>query len=85
MTKEERLAAFKNYRVEIMEGRIYAVVAIDFGRKPHEIHFQDMYQRLTSATDTTIRKYWYGTTLAADHKHDEREARMKMAWEARRG
>ena len=84
MTKEERRAAFKNHRVEIIDGRIYAVVTIDFGRKQNEIHFQDMYQRLNSATDT-VRKYWHGTTLAADHKHDERETRIKRLREAQRG
>ena len=82
MTKEERLAAFKNYRVKIIDGRIYAVVTIDFGRAPNEIHIQDMYQRLTSEKDT-IRGYWYGKMLAADHKHAEREARMKMLREFR--
>jgi len=75
MTKEERIAAFKDRRVEIIDGRIYAVVTVDFGRTPNETHVQDMYQRLSSETDT-IRGYWHGTTLAADHKHDEREALM---------
>ena len=57
-------------------------MTIDFGRKQHEIHLQDMYQRLSSATDT-IRHYWHGTTLAADHKHDARETMLMR--EARRG
>jgi hypothetical protein len=87
MTKEERQAAYANYRIEIIEDRIYAVVTLDYGRKPHEVHVQDMYQRLHAATDT-VRKYWHGTMLAADHKHAEREARMKQLrefHEARRG
>ena len=68
MTKEERRAAFENYRVEIVDGRIYAVVTVDFGRKRGEIHLQDMYQRLLSEKDP-VRKYWHGTMLGADHEH----------------
>ncbi len=72
MSKEEALAAYKNYRIEIVEDRIYAVATLDFGT-----HVQDMYQRLSAPTDA-VKRYWHGTMLAADHKHEKREAELKQ-------
>lgn len=79
MSKEECLAAYKNYRIEIIEDRIYAVATLDFGT-----HVQDMYQRLNAPTDA-VKRYWHGTTLAADHKHEKREVELKRFRESREG
>ena len=82
MTKEERIAAYKNHRIEVIDGRTYAVVTVDFGRSRRESHVQDMYQRLSAAGDTP-RKLWHGTTLAADRRYEEREARLRQLREFR--
>lgn len=74
MTKSERSAAYKNYRTEIVDGRIYAVATIDYGSKPSEIRIQDMYQRLASETGP-IGHHWYGTALAADRAYEARRSR----------
>jgi hypothetical protein len=77
-TKEQRAEAFKSYRIEVIDGKTYAVVTCDFGRRRGEVHVQDMYQRLASDKDAP-RKLWYGTTIAADNRFNERQKRIDEA------
>ena len=72
-TKEQRVAAFKNPQVVREGDKIYLAVTADFGRRPNEMLVQTMYQRIRKEGDVP-RKLWHGTTIAADHKFEEREA-----------
>ena len=76
ISKEDRLAAFKNFVVEVIDGKTYAVVECDFGRKVSEIHIQKVYQRLSDAKDLP-KKTWWGTTQAADHRFMETQKRLE--------
>ena len=81
-TKEQRLEAYKNYRIETIGQKTYAVVTLDYGRTKIEVHVQDMYQRLASDKDVT-GKLWHGTTIAADNRFDERQKRIQALREFR--
>jgi hypothetical protein len=76
ISKEDRIAAFKNYVVEVIDGKTYAVVECAFGRKAGEVHVQKVYQRLGDAKDPP-KKTWWGTTLAADHRFAETQTRLE--------
>lgn len=75
ISKETRRAAFESYAVEVIDGKTYAVVTCDFGRRG-EIRIETLYQRLTTAEDKP-RKMWWGTTLAADRRFEERQRRLE--------
>lgn len=76
ISKEDRIATFTNYVVEVIDGKTYAVVECDFGRKANEIHVQKVYQRLGDAKDAP-KKTWWGTTLAADRRFAETQTRLE--------